>query len=224
MPEFIRHVLLEGNTCPTGCATSWDPVVLWLSVISDSLIAAAYYAIPFLMFSFMRKRRDVDFKGIFVPFAVFILACGTTSRDGRGHGMEPALPSGRRNRARSPPWHRWPLFAMLIPLMPALIALPSPSQMARANLPLSREVAERRTAEEKVRRINEELERARRHAHRRAGRLKTSSSHSQKTEAVSRYVWPAGWRTISTTCSPVIPGYNQNAARARVSQDGRVQS
>ena len=38
---------------PHGMCYLWDPVVLWLSVISDSLIAAAYYAIPFLMFSFM---------------------------------------------------------------------------------------------------------------------------------------------------------------------------
>ena len=56
----------------------WDPAVLWLNVISDSLIAATYYAIPFLLFYFARKRRDIGFQAIFIAFGLFILACGTT--------------------------------------------------------------------------------------------------------------------------------------------------
>ena len=59
--EFY-HKFFSKEYMPHGMCYLWDPAVLWLSVISDSLIAAAYYAIPFLMFSFMRKRRDVGFK------------------------------------------------------------------------------------------------------------------------------------------------------------------
>src|SRR4249920_3083220 len=63
---------------PHGMCYFWDPAVLWLNVISDSLIAASYYAIPFLLFYFAKRRRDVGFQAIFVAFGLFILACGTT--------------------------------------------------------------------------------------------------------------------------------------------------
>jgi hypothetical protein len=42
------------------------------------VIAAAYYAIPMLLFWFARKRRDIGFSWILVAFGAFILACGTT--------------------------------------------------------------------------------------------------------------------------------------------------
>jgi len=47
---------------------------------------------------------------------------------------------------------------MLIPLMPVLLKLPSPAEMARVNEALEREIAERRAAEAEVRRMNAELE------------------------------------------------------------------
>src|SRR5215471_11721501 len=142
---------------PHGMCYLWDPVVLWLSVISDCLIAAAYYAIPFLMFSFLRKRRDVDFKGIFVAFAVFILACGTTHLMGAVTVWNPLYHLEGMIKAITAV-ASVATFLMLVPMIPALVTLPSPAQMAQANLSLSREIAERRTAEENVRRINEELE------------------------------------------------------------------
>ena len=64
---------------PHGHCYSWDPQILWTSVISDSLIAAAYLVIPFtLVFQIMRRRNDLPFNWIFVCFGVFIVACGGT--------------------------------------------------------------------------------------------------------------------------------------------------
>ena len=64
---------------PHGHCYQWDPAILWTSVISDSLIAAAYIAIPFtLIFQIMRKRHDLPFNWIFVCFGLFIVACGFT--------------------------------------------------------------------------------------------------------------------------------------------------
>src|SRR5215471_14839657 len=77
MWDFIRK-LFSTDFMPHGMCYLWKPGVLWLNVVCDILIAAAYYAIPFLLFRFARRRRDIHFKGIFVAFGIFILACGTT--------------------------------------------------------------------------------------------------------------------------------------------------
>jgi signal transduction histidine kinase len=157
MPEFLSHLLSVDPFMPHGMCFLWDPVVLWLHVVSDSLIAAAYYAIPVLLFYFYRRRRDMPFNWIFVAFGMFILACGTTHLLAaftiwhpvyRLEGVVKAI-TALASVATS---------LMLVPLMPTLIALPSPSQLKRANADLAREIEERRAAESEIRRINEELE------------------------------------------------------------------
>jgi len=49
-----------------------------LHLISDFLIATAYFVIPFTLVNFVRKRRDLPFNWMFVCFGIFILACGMT--------------------------------------------------------------------------------------------------------------------------------------------------
>jgi PAS domain S-box-containing protein len=63
---------------PHGLSYHWDPVVLWLNVISDSLITLAYYSVPIALFCVVQRRKDLRFSWIFLCFAVFIIACGTT--------------------------------------------------------------------------------------------------------------------------------------------------
>ncbi|MCX6628084.1 MAG: response regulator [Candidatus Solibacter sp.] len=184
MLEFF-HKLFSKEYMPHGMCYLWDPAVLWLHVISDGLTAAAYYAIPFLLFYFVKRRRDVAFRGIFVAFGIFILACGTThlmaavtvwSPVYRLEGVIKAITAAASLAT----------FLMLVPMLPALIALPSPAQLARVNQSLAREIEERRAAEEEVRRVNEDLEArvARRTAERRA--LEDQLLQSQKMEAVGR--------------------------------------
>jgi signal transduction histidine kinase len=64
---------------PHGHCYSWDPGILWTSVISDALIFVSYVAIPIvLVFGIMRKRKDLPFDWMFVCFGVFIIACGVS--------------------------------------------------------------------------------------------------------------------------------------------------
>ena len=63
---------------PHGVCFLWDESLLLLHVVSDSIIALAYYSIPIALIFFVRQRRDLAFSWIFVLFAVFIVACGTT--------------------------------------------------------------------------------------------------------------------------------------------------
>ena len=150
MVEFFRQLFSTDIFMPHGMCFAWDPGVLWLNVLSDSAIAAAYYAIPFLLFYFVKKRRDMGFNPIFVAFGVFILACGTTHLLGAVTVWTPAYRLDGLVKAITALASAATLL-MLIPMMPALVKLPSPSAMER-------EIVERRAAEEEVRRMNAELE------------------------------------------------------------------
>lgn len=63
---------------PHGHCYLWTPGVLWMHVISDILIAMAYFAIPFVLLYIARRRRDVPFQGLFICFGVFIVTCALT--------------------------------------------------------------------------------------------------------------------------------------------------
>ena len=61
-----------------GHCLNWETPLLFLHVGSDIITGIAYYSIPIAMFYFAYRRRDIPFFRIFILFAVFILACGTT--------------------------------------------------------------------------------------------------------------------------------------------------
>jgi len=61
-----------------GYCFSWEPALVWLHVASDILTGLAYYAIAFAMIYFINKKRDEPFALLFLLFALFIMACGTT--------------------------------------------------------------------------------------------------------------------------------------------------
>jgi PAS domain S-box-containing protein len=63
---------------PHGYCYLWDPLVLWLNLVSDALITLSYYCIPIVLLYFARKNRELPFNRIFWMFGTFILACGTT--------------------------------------------------------------------------------------------------------------------------------------------------
>src|SRR5882757_5326872 len=157
MGDFIRQLFSGDGFMPHGMCYLWRPDVLALHVVSDSLITLSYFSIPFTLVYFVRKRQDLQFHWMFLCFAVFIVACGTT------HLMEIWVI-----------WHPtyWlsggikaltavasvPTAILLIRLIPQALQLPSPSTLRIANAELEREIAERKRAESNVRRINEQLE------------------------------------------------------------------
>ncbi|MFT3787054.1 MAG: ATP-binding protein [Tepidisphaeraceae bacterium] len=110
-----------------ACMYQEQPLIV-LHLLSDALIAAAYYSIPFALVYFVRRRRDLAFSWMFWLFALFILACGTTHVlgviaiwspvyrfDGMVKGLTAALSIGTA--------------AALWPLIPRALLLPSPSQL-----------------------------------------------------------------------------------------------
>jgi len=156
MIEFF-HKLFSSDFMPHGFCYLWNPAVLWLNVGSDAVIAASYYAIPVLLFSFARKRRDLSFQWVFVAFAMFILACGTTHLLGvwtvwhgtyRLDGLVKAVTAAVSLITA----------VSLVPFLPKVLALPSPAQLSAANEALTREVGQRTAVEEQIRQLNSELE------------------------------------------------------------------
>jgi PAS domain S-box-containing protein len=148
--EFLRAFLSPNDFMPHGYCYLWNTRLVWLHVISDSLIALAYFSIPITLVHFIRKRRDLPFNWMFVCFGVFILACGAT------HAMEV--------------WTLWhasywlsgavkavtalvsvPTAILLVRLVPQALALPSPEE-------LRREIAERKRAQEALNNAKMELE------------------------------------------------------------------
>ena len=63
---------------PHGFCFLWNPGLLWLHVLSDGLIALAYFLIPLALLRIVVRRRDIPFNGAFFCFAAFIIACGAT--------------------------------------------------------------------------------------------------------------------------------------------------
>jgi two-component system NtrC family sensor kinase len=124
--------LFSSNFLPHGTCYLWDPRIVWLHVISDGLITLSYYVIPIGLVYLARKRRDLPFNWVFWMFGLFILGCGTT------HLMEVWTV-----------WHATYLLSglvkaftavisvitavMLVPLLPKLVALPSPHQLREIN-------------------------------------------------------------------------------------------
>ena len=63
---------------PHGHSYMWTPGILWMHVIADSLIALAFFTLPFVLIHVARRRRDLPFNSLLVAFGIFIVSCGLT--------------------------------------------------------------------------------------------------------------------------------------------------
>ena len=76
--DYLKELFGSEGFMPHGHCYLWTPELLWLNVVSDSIIALAYLSIPITLVYFIRKRKDLPFNWMFGAFGIFILACGTT--------------------------------------------------------------------------------------------------------------------------------------------------
>ncbi|HEY9665853.1 MAG TPA: PAS domain-containing protein, partial [Coleofasciculaceae cyanobacterium] len=142
---------------PHGHCYLWKTDLVSLHIVSDSVIALAYYSIPLMLVYFTQQRRDIPFQGIFLLFGAFIIACGT------GHLMDvvtlwfPLYWLSGFIKAFTALVSLYTALA-LIKLIPQALALPSPAQLEAANHKLEKEIHDRKQAEDYVRTLNAQLE------------------------------------------------------------------
>ncbi len=74
----FQALFCSESLLPHGFCYLWDPLLLWLHGLSDTLIAVAYFSIPPTLIYLVRKKRSIPFDWMFVCFGCFIAACGAT--------------------------------------------------------------------------------------------------------------------------------------------------
>jgi PAS domain S-box-containing protein len=157
MPEVIEKLFSSGAFIPHGHCYLWQSQLVWLHLLSDSIIALAYYSIPITLIYFVRKRQDLPFDWIFLLFSAFIVSCGTT------HLMEvwtlwhPVYWLSGALKALTAIISLYTAIA-LVRLMPQALTLPSPAQLSALNAELQAQIRDRQQAETRIRQLNQELE------------------------------------------------------------------
>ncbi len=113
---------------PHGSCFLWLPSILWLHVISDALIALAYFSIPFALWYFVHKRTYLVYRWVFIFFGTFIVLCGITHLMGVWTIWYPDYWLAGVIKAATAITSI--VTAVLIwPLIPKLLALPSPQTL-----------------------------------------------------------------------------------------------
>ncbi|MDE2180349.1 MAG: PAS domain S-box protein [candidate division NC10 bacterium] len=157
MGQLLQGIFDSQGFEPHGYCFLWTRSLLWFYIVSDSLIALSYYSIPIALIYFVHKRRDLAFNWVFLFFAAFIIACGTTHLIAIWTLWSPlywldaavkAITAGASVVTAVALW----------PLIPKALALPSPAQLEAANVALQGEIIERNRAQEALRTAYDEVE------------------------------------------------------------------
>lgn len=157
MSQLWINLFSSGSFIPHGHCYLWQTKLVWLHLLSDALIAIAYYSIPATLFYFVRKRQDLPFYWIFLLFSAFIVACGTTHLMAIWTLWHPTYWLSGLVKATTATISLITAVALL-PLVPQALALPSPAQLEQANQELQTQITERLRIEAELRQYQNHLE------------------------------------------------------------------
>jgi two-component system, sensor histidine kinase and response regulator len=152
MLELIKNLLSPSQYIPHGHCYLWQTPLVWLHVVSDALVAVAYFSIPAMLIYFVRKREDIPFSRVFLLFGAFIVLCGT------GHLLDiwtlwhPAYWVSGVERAMTALVSCYTAL-QLIELLPQFLSLKSPKELERINQELKEQIIERQRTEETLQAI-----------------------------------------------------------------------
>ncbi|RZK76277.1 MAG: ATPase, partial [Methylobacterium sp.] len=145
MLTILSGFLDRTSLAPHGICLLWRPELIWTHVVSDAIIAFAYFTIPVALGVFVTRRRDIAFGWMFWAFALFILACGTTHLFGIWTLWVPDYAAEAAIKAVTAAASIVTAILLWV-LLPRALALPSPEQLRRANAELLARIGERDAA------------------------------------------------------------------------------
>ncbi|MBE9161654.1 PAS domain S-box protein [Tychonema sp. LEGE 06208] len=154
MWTFLNNLLFTSNYISHGHCYLWQRDLVALHVVSDSIIALAYYSIPVSLIYFSTQGKDLPFRNIFLLFGAFIFSCGTT------HIMEvwtlwhPVYWLSGSLKLITAVISAYTAFA-LIPLIPEALVFTSPAQLEIINQILQTEIVERRESDARYQTLTE---------------------------------------------------------------------
>ncbi len=196
--DQLAAIFGSAGFLPHGYCLLWRPDILALHAVSDVVIAASYFSIPLAIMTFVRRRLDLiaEHKRIAVLFSVFILGCGMTHVFGVIILWQPVYILDGLVKAFTAIVSI--VTAILLwPVLPRLLEIPSPGQLALANAALHDEIvakdravaelqAMKATLEQQVQRRTAEVQAlARRFEIATAGSVVTVSEQDEDL----RYTW-----------------------------------
>ncbi|MEQ8318813.1 MAG: PAS domain-containing sensor histidine kinase [Rhodospirillales bacterium] len=155
--DVLNYLFDAASFMPHGVCLAWRPDLVALHVVSDLGIFLAYSTIPVALIYFVRRRKDLEYSKLFGLFAAFILFCGATHAFAIVilwyplygiHGVLKALTAIVSIMTA----------VMIWPIIPKALALPSPSQLRKANEELLAEIKQRKQVEEELRQTQFQLE------------------------------------------------------------------
>jgi PAS domain S-box-containing protein len=155
---MLNYLLETASFLPHVFCLLWRPDLVALHVVSDLSIGLAYFSIPLAILAFLRRRPDFEYRWVAYLFAAFIVLCGTTHFAAAAMLWQPyygldgmiKLVTGVVSVTTA---------ALLWPLLPKIVALPSPRLLQETNHRLEAEIEERRAAEVQLRQARDNLER-----------------------------------------------------------------
>ncbi len=154
MWAFLNRLLDSSMLSPHGICLLWEPELIWLHVVSDAVIAMAYFSIPFALAIFVSKRRDLRFGWVYWAFAVFILACGLTHVLSIVtlwvpiYGIEGLVKATTAVASIVTAGALWPL-------LPKLLTIPSPFELRQVQAALEEEATKSRDSEQLLQQFRE---------------------------------------------------------------------
>lgn len=156
VPDLLDQWFVNDSFMPHGHCYLWTPELLWTYLISDATIGVAYYAIAIALLYFVKRRGNVRFHALYLSFALFIFACGTSHLVAIWTIWQPVYGLDASLRALTAVTSATAAI-LLWPAVPKMLLQPSSSQLRKVIAQLEHEVDERKNVEEALRQSQETL-------------------------------------------------------------------
>ena len=157
MSRVIDDLFSSAAFAPHGFCMLWRPDLVALHAISDGVIALSYFSIPVAIYLFVSQRRDFEFRWVAHLFVAFIALCGMTHLAALVtlwepyYGVQGMIKAATAVVSIATALSLWPL-------LPKVLAVPSPVQLQDVNRRLEEEISRHRQTEKELLAVRDQLE------------------------------------------------------------------